>query len=179
MEHDDKNAHVDSLRREQPHLPLRGNHSDSNPEFADERKGGGARAFAATTPEFVLDILSRNRNRVACSGDTQGSSFRTSDTMEPCLHHWKNNHVVNTIQEWGSQKGLFPNLAPITKAVKSKHSVHNVFSRKMSSTAGDQTDKTELFPSNSKTLSQLQASKEKWPSRICKTQIRMCLCSQM
>jgi hypothetical protein len=84
---------------------------------------------------------------VACSGDTQGSCFRASDTAEPRLHHWKNNHIiVNTLQEWGSLKGPFPNLAPITAAVKIKHSTHNVFTGKMtSSTAGDWTDKTEFF----------------------------------
>jgi hypothetical protein len=38
MEHDDDDC-LDSLRRERPHLlPLQGNHPDSNPEFADERK---------------------------------------------------------------------------------------------------------------------------------------------
>jgi hypothetical protein len=34
-------------------------------------------------------------------GDNQGSRFRTSDTAEPCLHCWKNDHVLNTIQELG------------------------------------------------------------------------------
>jgi hypothetical protein len=105
--------------------------------LADERKVGGARAFAAKAPEFVSDITSCTHDRVIGSGDTQGSHFHASaDTAEPHLHCWKNNHVVNAFQEWDSLKGLLPNLASITDVVKIKHSACDVFTRKMSSTSG-------------------------------------------
>jgi hypothetical protein len=52
---------------------------------------------------------------------------------------------MTTIKEWGSMKGPFPTLAPISKDVKVKHSIYELFTRKMDTTAGDWTDKLEFF----------------------------------
>jgi hypothetical protein len=143
---DDDDDYLDSLRRGRPRLPSRGNPlGDSNYDLAEGGKVGGARAFAATAPEFVSDIASRTRTSNTRSGDTKGSRFRTSDTSEPRLFYWNQNHVVNTTKEWGTLKGPFPALAPITETVKIKHAIYDAFTRKMSSTNGDWTDKTEFF----------------------------------
>ena len=73
MEYDDDD-YLDSLRRGR-HLPSRGNPPGvSNYDLAEEGKVGGARVFATTAPEFVSDIVTRNRTRTS-SGDTQGSRF--------------------------------------------------------------------------------------------------------
>jgi hypothetical protein len=125
MEYDDDD-YLDSLRGGRPRLPSHGNPSgNSNYDPADEEgKVGGARAFAAATaPDFVSDIASRTRTPTTRSSDTQGSRFHTSDTTSPCLQHWNNNHVVNKMKGWGSLKGPFPHLAPITEIVKLKRAI--------------------------------------------------------
>jgi hypothetical protein len=131
---DDDDAYLDSLRRER-HLPLRGNSpGDWNYDLAEGQVGRGARTFAATVPDFVLDIVDRsdiNRNRTgATHRDTKGSRFSNQDGTDPREKCWKNNHVVNTIKEWGTIKDPFPTLAPITKLVEIKNTIYVVFTRK-------------------------------------------------
>ncbi len=146
MDYDDDDDYLDSLRRERLLLPLRGNPlGDSNYDLADERQVGGARAFAATAPDFVSDVATRTRARTNRTGDTQGSRFRTVDTTDSRLQCWQNNHVVNHMKKWGSLKGPFPVLAPITELVKIKHAIYDAFTRKMIATTGDWTDKIEFF----------------------------------
>ncbi len=146
MDYDDDDDYLDSLRRERLLLPLRGNPlGDSNYDLADERQVGGARAFAATAPDFVSDVATRTRARANRTGDTQGSRFRTVDTTDSRLQCWQNNHVVNHMKKWGSLKGPFPVLAPVTELVKIKHAIYDAFTRKMIATTGDWTDKIEFF----------------------------------
>ena len=121
MEYDDDD-YLDSLRGGRSRLPLRGNPpGDSNLDLNEGQVGGGPRAFAATAPDFVSDLVSsRTRTRTNRTGDTQASRI---DTASPRLRYWKNNHVVTEMKDWGSLKGAFPVLAPITEIIKIKHSI--------------------------------------------------------
>ena len=139
MEYDDDD-YLDSLLGERSRLPLRGNPpGDSNYDLDEGRQVGGARAFATTAPDFASDVAHRTRTR------TTRSDTSRFDTASPRLRYWNNNHVVNAVKEWGSLKGPFPVLAPITEVVKIKHAIYDTFTRKMVSTTGNWTDKTEFF----------------------------------
>ena len=49
------------------------------------------------------------------------------------------------MKEWGSLNGPFPVLASITEVVNIKHAIYATFTRKMTFTTENWTDKTEFF----------------------------------
>jgi hypothetical protein len=98
----------------------------------------GARTFAAAPPHFTPWAGYRtSNNRV----DTKVSGKVNDDPREE--ECWKNNHTITATEEWGTMKGRFPVIPPLTKIVKIKNSVCNLFVLKLETSRGNWKDKTE------------------------------------
>ena len=134
---DDDDAYLDSLLGGRP-LPLRGVlPMDSNPEWQQQRER--TTTFAATPPDFVA-----RRNRTSDPRTARNQRFDSRDE-DPRNSYWKNNHCVNLQREWGTIRGQFPVLPPITELKKIKNTIFNLFTKKLTTATGEWKDKTEFF----------------------------------